>query len=368
MSLVCLRRGHRRLRGGPPRRDQRRRVFRRGLRSPRVPHVHPDPAWVDAANRVRTSPCRATSSSDSTPTAACTTRRPRPERPVRVRIVHPRGGGAKRPHPPHDFERGGIHLDVGTRVGVERASADALRAAMVSNPNHRPDHPALGVARVPRSRLAGLPTTILGRLTGDATTATVPLDHTRSRRAFDGSMFEDARCPTAAAHAGPEAQRRRVTTSAHLARAEVAEGGRGIVQSHAEFVTASRRSSRDTRTPRAGCCARWRSEPKTRRAKRTPSPGDSSPRRRDAAMDARAIPRRSPRFPAIPTPIPSIPRIVTRRSARGIARTRWVALRTATCGVDAAAVVVFSLSVDHSRRRRARLARLRCDGGGGTSR
>ena len=200
-------------------------------------NVHPDPAWVDAANRAyvslqgyvqglnadrglydalvraqRDASASASASGSFTPEAA------------RVALTLR-----------HDFERGGIHLDGDARARLERASADALRAAMRFQSNLA-DPAALGVARVPRSRLAGLPPTILGRLTGDATTATVPLDQHTLAACLRWVEDEDARRDVyAAAHAGPEANvdaLRRLLT----ARAEVAEW-LGF-QSHAHYAVA----------------------------------------------------------------------------------------------------------------------------------
>ena len=251
-------------------------------------NVHPDPAWVDAANRAYVSlqgyvqglnadrglyDALVRAQSDASASGSFTPEAARVALTLR-----------------HDFERGGIHLDDDARARLERASADALRAAMRFQSNLA-DPAALGVARVPRSRLAGLPTTILGRLTGDATTATVPLDQHTLAACLRWVEDEDARRDVyAAAHAGPEANvdalRRLLTARA---------GWLSAWGSNRTRTTPSRRSSRDTRTPRAGCCARWRSEREGVVAKARP--------RQDSSRDARgtrrwtvADPRDSPRF------------------------------------------------------------------------
>ena len=91
-------------------------------------NVHPDPAWVDAANRAYVSlqgyvqglnadrglyDALVRAQSDASASGSFTPEAARVALTLR-----------------HDFERGGIHLDDDARARLERASADALRAAM----------------------------------------------------------------------------------------------------------------------------------------------------------------------------------------------------------------------------------------------
>ena len=102
-------------------------------------NVHPDPAWVDAANRAYVSlqgyvqglnadrglyDALVRAQSDASASGSFTPEAARVALTLR-----------------HDFERGGIHLDDDARARLERASADALRAAMrfqsnLADPRH----------------------------------------------------------------------------------------------------------------------------------------------------------------------------------------------------------------------------------------
>ena len=107
------------------RRDQRRRVFVVDV-AELCRNVHPDPAWVDAANRAYVSlqgyvqglnadrglyDALVRAQSDASASGSFTPEAARVALTLR-----------------HDFERGGIHLDDDARARLERASADALRS------------------------------------------------------------------------------------------------------------------------------------------------------------------------------------------------------------------------------------------------
>ena len=295
-------------------------------------NVHPDPAWVDAANRAYVSlqgyvqglnadrglyDALVRAQSDASASGSFTPEAARVALTLR-----------------HDFERGGIHLDDDARARLERASADALRAAMRFQSNLA-DPAALGVARVPRSRLAGLPTTILGRLTGDATTATVPLDQHTLAACLRWVEDEDARRDVyAAAHAGPEANvdaLRRLLT----ARAEVAEC-LGF-QSHAHYAVAPLLAGH----PDAA-----------RGVLREMAERTEDVAREENALARRFLPKTlgrkgrgdSPPIPAIPRDSDADPFHPSNRHAPLRAWDRAYAMgraRTATCGVDASAVARF---------------------------